>query len=65
MICNLRRLPRLTLTLEAGAVVNTLLTILLGLIAQANGLLTLDAFPGEIQGHLSQTLLDLMIALAA
>ena len=39
--------------------------LLLGLIAQANGLLTVDAFPGEIQGHLSQTLLDLVIALVA
>ena len=35
------------------------------MIAQANGLLTVDAFSGEIQGRLSPTLLDLGIALAA
>ena len=65
LIGDWQRLPRSALTLAAGAVVNTLLSILLGLIAQANGLLTVDDFPGEIQGHLSQTLLDLVFALAA
>ncbi|CRY92895.1 conserved hypothetical protein [Synechococcus sp. WH 8103] len=39
--------------------------MMLGLMAQANGLLTVDAFSGEIQSRLSPTLLDLGIALAA
>ncbi len=65
LIGDWRRLPRSVLTLAAGAVVNTLFSILLGLSAQANGLLTVDAFPGAIQGRLSQELLDLVIALAA
>ena len=58
-------LPRAALTLAAGASLTTLLSLLLGLIAQANGLLTVDAFSEEIQGRLSPTLLDLGIALAA
>lgn len=49
----------------AGALVTTLLSMMLGLMAQANGLLTVDAFSGEIQSRLSPTLLDLGIALAA
>ena len=60
-----RLLPRSALTLAAGASLTTLLSLLLGLIAQANGLLTVDAFSEEIQGRLSPTLLDLGIALAA
>ena len=60
-----RLLPRSALTLAAGAIVTVLLSMSLGLIAQANGLLTVDAFSGEIQGRLTPTLLDLGIALAA
>ena len=60
-----RLLPRSALTLAAGASLTTLLSLQLGLIAQANGLLTVDAFSEEIQGRLSPTLLDLGIALAA
>ena len=48
LISDWRRLPRSALTLAAGSVVNILFSILLGLIAQANGLLTVDAFLGEI-----------------
>ena len=65
LIGDWRLLPRSALTLAAGASLTTLLSILLGLIAQANGLLTVDAFSEEIQGRLSPTLLDLGIALAA
>ena len=61
----IRDRPRAALTLAAGASLTTLLSLLLGLIAQANGLLTVDAFSEEIQGRLSPTLLDLGIALAA
>ena len=66
-----RLLPRSALTLAAGAIVTVLLSMSLGLIAQANGLLIVDsftgvdAFTGEIQGRLTPTLLDLGIALAA
>ena len=60
-----RLLPRSALTLAAGAVVTVLLSMSLGLIAQANGLLTVDSFTGEIQGRLTPTLLDLGIAVAA
>ena len=55
----------LVLTLVAGALVATLLWMVLELMAQANGLLTVDAFTGEIGSRLSPTLLDLGIALAA
>ena len=65
LIGDWRLLPRSALTLAAGASLTTLLSLLLGLIAQANGLLTVDAFSEEIQGRLSPTLLDLGIALAA
>lgn len=65
LIGDWRLLPRAALTLAAGASLTTLLSLLLGLIAQANGLLTVDAFSEEIQGRLSPTLLDLGIALAA
>jgi uncharacterized hydrophobic protein (TIGR00271 family) len=65
LIDDWRLLPRSALTLVAGALVTTLLSMMLGLIAQANGLLTVDAFSGEIQSRLSPTLLDLGIALAA
>ena len=65
LIGDWRLLPRSALTLVAGALVTTLLSMMLGLIAQANGLLTVDAFSGEIQSRLSPTLLDLGIALAA
>ena len=65
LIGDWRLLPRSALTLAAGATLTTLLSILLGLIAQANGLLTVDAFSEEIQKRLSPTLLDLGIALAA
>lgn len=60
-----RLLPRSALTLAAGAIVTVLLSMSLGLIAQANGLLIVDSFTGEIQGRLTPTLLDLGIALAA
>ena len=60
-----RLLPRSALTLAAGAVVTVLLSMSLGLIAQANGLLIVDSFTGEIQGRLTPTLLDLGIAVAA
>jgi len=60
-----RLLPRSAVTLAAGASVTVLLSMSLGLIARANGLLTVDAFSGEIQGRLTPTLLDLGIALAA
>lgn len=66
-----RLLPRSALTLAAGAIVTTLLSMSLGLIAQANGLLIVDSFTGvddftgEIQSRLTPTLLDLGIALAA
>ena len=66
-----RLLPRSALTLAAGAVVTVLLSMSLGLIAQANGLLIVDSFTGvddftgEIQSRLTPTLLDLGIALAA
>lgn len=60
-----RLLPRSAVTLVAGASVTVLLSMSLGLIARANGLLTVDAFSGEIQGRLTPTLLDLGIALAA
>ena len=65
LIGDWRLLPRSALTLAAGASLTTLLSLLLGLIAQANGLLTVDAFSEEIQKRLSPTLLDLGIALAA
>ena len=65
LIGDWRLLPHSALTLAAGASLTTLLSLLLGLIAQANGLLTVDAFSEEIQGRLSPTLLDLGIALAA
>ena len=65
LIGDWRLLPRAALTLAAGASLTTQLSLLLGLIAQANGLLTVDAFSEEIQGRLSPTLLDLGIALAA
>ena len=65
LIGDWRLLPRAALTLAVGASLTTLLSLLLGLIAQANGLLTVDAFSEEIQGRLSPTLLDLGIALAA
>ena len=65
LIGDWRLLPRSALTLAAGASLTTLLSLMLGLIAQANGLLTVDAFSEEIQGRLSPTLLDLGIALAA
>ena len=48
LIGDWRLLPRSALTLAAGASLTTLLSILLGLIAQANGLLTVDAFSEEI-----------------
>ena len=66
-----RLLPRSALTLAAGAIVTVLLSMSLGLIAQANGLLIVDSFTGvddftgEIQSRLTPTLLDLGIALAA
>ena len=60
-----RLLPRSALTLAAGASLTVLLSMSLGLIAQANGLLIVDSFTGEIQGRLTPTLLDLGIALAA
>lgn len=66
-----RLLPRSALTLAASAIVTVLLSMSLGLIAQANGLLIVDSFTGvddftgEIQSRLTPTLLDLGIALAA
>ncbi len=60
-----RLLPRSAVTLAAGASVTVLLSMSLGLIARANGLLTVDGFSGEIQARLTPTLLDLGIALAA
>ena len=66
-----RLLPRSALTLAAVAIVTVLLSMSLGLIAQANGLLIVDSFTGvddftgEIQSRLTPTLLDLGIALAA
>ena len=57
--------PRSAFTLAAGAILTTLLLLLLGLIAQSNGLLTLNALSGEIHGRLSPKLLELGIALAA
>ena len=47
LIGDWRLLPRSALTLVAGALVTTLLSMMLGLMAQANGLLTVDAFSGE------------------
>ena len=37
----------------------------LGLLARANGLLVVDAFPEQVTARLAPTLLDLGIALAA
>ena len=71
LVGDCRLLPRSALTLAAVAIVTVLLSMSLGLIAQANGLLIVDSFTGvddftgEIQSRLTPTLLDLGIALAA
>ena len=65
MIGDWKLLPRAALTLLIGAVITTALSIGLGLVAHANGLLIPDSFPEEIQSRLKPTVLDLGIALAA
>lgn len=65
MIGDWKLLPRAALTLLIGAVITTVLSIGLGLLFQANGLLIPDSFPEEIQSRLKPTVLDLGIALAA
>ena len=57
LIGDWRMLPCSALTLMAGALVTTLLSMTLGLMAQANGLQTVYAFSAEIQSRLSPTLL--------
>ncbi len=60
-----RLLRRSLITLAVGALITTVLSMGLGLIARGNGLLIVDAFPDEITARLSPTVLDLGIALAA
>ena len=65
MIGDWKLLPRAAFTLLIGAVITIVLSIGLGLLSQANGLLIPDSIPEEIQSRLKPTVLDLGIALAA
>ena len=65
LVGNPKLISRSLVTLASGAVITVLLSMGLGLLARANGLLVVDAFPEQVTARLAPTLLDLGIALAA
>ena len=65
LIGNPKLLLRSLITLAIGAVITLLLSMGLGWLARANGLLLFDGFPEQVTARLAPTLLDLGIALAA
>lgn len=65
LIGNIKLLSRSLTTLASGVGITILLSMGLGFLARANGLLVVDAFPEQVTARLAPTLLDLGIALAA
>ena len=65
LIGNPKLLLRSLITLAIGAVITLLLSMGLGWLARANGLLLFDGFPEQVTARLAPTLLALGIALAA
>ena len=65
LIGQARLLSRSMITLAAGAGITLILSMGLGLIAQSQGLLLVEALPEQVTARLEANILDLGIALAA
>ena len=65
LIGQARLLSRSLITLAAGAGITLILSMGLGLIAQSQGLLLVEALPEQVASRLEANILDLGIALAA
>lgn len=65
LIGDRKRLIRALITLAIGVLITTVLSVGLGTMARANGLLIVDSFPDEITARLQPNIMDLGIALAA